>query len=201
MRTGAIAFFLAASIAAATISAAHAQDADYRRGWGPGPGFGWGYGQQMMRGFGANGDMMGIGPDAMLDRIDGRLAFLKAELKITSEQEAKWDEAASAIRTNAEAHNAMMRSMMEEMRDGSFAKLTLPERLAHQETQMSAHLQQIKAINTAIDGLYAVLSDEQKKDADDIVLPMMGMGMGRGGMGWGEMGGMMMGPGRGWWNR
>ncbi len=201
MRTVTMAFCLASSLLVAAIPAAHAQDGDDSRGWGPGPGLGWGYGQHMMRGFGANGDMTGIGPDAMLDRIDGRLAFLKAELKITDEQTAKWDEAASAIRANAEAHNVMMLSMMDEIRNGSFAKLTLPERLAYQETHMSARLEQIKSIKVAVDGLYAALSDDQKKEADDIVLPMMGMGMGRGGMGWGGKGGMMMGPGRGRWNQ
>ena len=42
-----------------------------------GPRWGMGMGQ-MMGGWG----MMG-GPDAMIDRIDGRLAFMKTELKIT----------------------------------------------------------------------------------------------------------------------
>jgi hypothetical protein len=38
-----------------------------------------------------------------------------------------------------------------------------------------------------VDELYAALNDDQRKEADKIALPMMGMGMGRG-MG----GGMMM---------
>ena len=45
---------------------------------------------------------------------------------------------------------------------------------------MSTRLEQVKQVKAAVDKLYATLSDEQKKAADDIVLPMMGMGMGRG---------------------
>ena len=48
------------------------------------------------------GPMMGYpGPEAMLDRIDGRLAFLKTELKITEEQTPVWEELAGAIRASA----------------------------------------------------------------------------------------------------
>ena len=56
----------------------------------------------------------------------------------------------------------------------------LPERLAFQITRMEAHLAQIKSVKTAVDGLYAVLTNEQKAVADDIVLPLTGLGMGRG---------------------
>ena len=43
---------------------------------------------------------------------------------------------------------------------------------------------QIKQIKGALKDLYGVLTDDQKKQADDLVMPMMGMGMGGGMMGW-----------------
>ena len=46
---------------------------------------------------------------------------------------------------------------------------------------LEARLEQVKNVKTAVEKLYAMLSEEQKKVADEIVLPMMGMGMGRGG--------------------
>jgi hypothetical protein len=45
----------------------------------------------------------------------------------------------------------------------------------------------VKAVGAAVEKLYAKLSDEQRRAADDIVLPMMGMGMGRSGFGPGMM--------------
>jgi hypothetical protein len=149
---------------------------DDESGWWPR----WGMGQGMMEGWGGHGSMMGFGSDAMLDRIDGRLAFLKTELKITEAQSAAWDELAGVIRTTSEGHNDMMRSMMKEMHSGDFFKKPLPERLQIQETHMEARLEQIKSVKAAVDKLYAMLDQDQKKAADDIVLPMMGMGMGRG---------------------
>lgn len=144
----------------------------------------WGMGRGMMDGWGWGGPMMGYGPDAMLDRIDGRLAYMKTELKITDAQAAAWNELAKVIRDTAETHNAMMREMMKDVRSGSFLEKPLPERLTIQEMHMEARLGQIKAVKAAVDTLYALLNESQKQTADDIVLPSMGMGMGRSMMRW-----------------
>jgi hypothetical protein len=52
---------------------------------------------------------------------------------------------------------------------------SLPDRLDAQEQFMSARLEQIRQIKTGLTGLYAVLSDDQKKEADEMVIPMVGM--------------------------
>ncbi|MFN4141354.1 Spy/CpxP family protein refolding chaperone [Aestuariivirga sp.] len=149
----------------------------------------WGMGQGMMGG--GWGPMMGYGPGDLLDRIDGRLAFLKTELKVTPAQEAAWNDLATVVRDTSETHNKLMIETHKEMRDGSFFDKPLPERLQIQQSHMEARLVQIKSVKEAVDKLYALLDDDQKKVADDIVLPMMGMGMGRGR---GRMGpGMMFG--------
>ena len=134
----------------------------------------------MMGGGGGWGPMMGYGTDTMLDRIDGRLAFLKTELKITPAQEPAWNDLAAVIRNASETHNKMMREMMKEVHDGSFFARPLPERLQLQESHMAARLEQIRNVKGAFDKLYTQLDETQKKAADDIVLPMMGMGMGMG---------------------
>ena len=75
----------------------------------------WGMGQMMMNGpFGRGlmmeqGPMMAFGWDGMTDRIDGRLAFIKAELGIRDDQSAQWDKFADAARANAENHNGLMK--------------------------------------------------------------------------------------------
>lgn len=163
---------------------------DNSRGWGPG----WGMGRMMGDWGMMGGPWMGYGPDAMLDRMDGRLAFLKAELKITDAQKAAWDDMALAVRAMAESHNDQMKAMMEQMHDRDYFKMPLPDRLQFQETHMEGMLEQLKAVRESVDKLYATLDDNQKKQADEIMLPMMGMGMGPG------MGGMWgggFGPGRG----
>lgn len=54
----------------------------------------------------------------------------------------------------------------------------LPERLANEEVAVSAHLAALKKIREAVNNLYAVLSPEQKKIADGIVIGGMGMPIG-----------------------
>ena len=41
---------------------------------------------------------------------------------------------------------------------------------------MTARLEELKQIKVSVQGLYAVLTDTQKKEADVMVLPMVGMG-------------------------
>jgi hypothetical protein len=151
-------------------------------GWGGGPAMGqWGEGPMMGRygTGGMSGPMMGLGVDMMLDRVDGRLAYLKTELKITDNQTLAWDELSTTIRNTAETHNAMMRSMMEDYASGEFLRRPLPDRLTLQETHLEARLEQVRAVHASVDKLFAVLTDAQKEIADEIVLPTMGMGIGR----------------------
>jgi hypothetical protein len=135
-------------------------------------------GRGMMDGWGSG--MMGYGPDSMMDRIDGRLAFMKTELKIADAQAPAWDDFAKVVRQTSETHNQLMLSMMKSIQDGSFFKKPLTERLQFQQTMMESRVEDIKSIRESLDKLYAKLDDTQKKSADEIVLPMMGMGMGRG---------------------
>lgn len=168
-------------ILAATSSAGLAQsDACNNGGWWQR----WGMGQMMMDRYQGRGPMMGQGPmmgygwDGMLDRIDGRLAFIRTELGIRDDQSAQWDAFAAAVRTNAESRNGLMRAMMEDMSGDGYADRPLPERLAEHERHMEAQLAHIKELRTAVDALYSALDDTQKKAANDIMLPAMGMGMG-----------------------
>jgi hypothetical protein len=150
--------------------AVHADDDD---GW-----FGWG---GMMRGWG--GPMMGYDrSDYMLERIDGRLAFLKTELNITAEQTPAWEALATAVHEGAEAHNALMRGMIDSLDEDKFRNMSMPDRLTFQETHLQARLDQVRSVKAAATALYTLLSDDQKKVADEIGIPTMGMGGGGFGM-------------------
>lgn len=126
--------------------------------WGMGMGM-WGHGR------------WGRGSDWMLDRVEGRLAFLKTELKITDAQMAAWTQLAETVRTAAKHHNERMKAIFA----GEERSKTLPERVEAQEQFMATRLEEIKLIKAGVKNLYAVLSDEQKKEADEMVLPMVGM--------------------------
>jgi hypothetical protein len=160
---------------ALVLAAAGPALADNSDWWGRGSG--WGIGS-MMGGWGGPGAMMGyFDGDYMLDRIDGRLAFLETELKITEAQAPAWKELSGVIRATAETHNDAMEAMMETVHDNDFWEGPLPDRLAFQQAHMEARLEEIKATGQAVEKFYAVLNDDQKKVADEIVLPTMGMGM------------------------
>jgi hypothetical protein len=121
------------------------------------------------------------GPDGMLDRVEGRLAFIKAELKITEAQTPAWNQLAGEVRDAAKHHNERMKTLLSREEKAK----TLPERLDAQEQFLSVRLDEIKRIKGSLNSLYAVLTDEQRKEADDIVLPMTGGHM----MGWSRRGG------------
>ena len=118
--------------------------------------------------------MMGRGTDGMatIDRIEGRIAFLRAELKITDAQVDAWNGFADALRTNARKL-AEVRATKPD--DGQPAS-ALAARLDQQEQWLTARLDGTRAMKSAFVKLNEVLSDDQKKTANDLLTPHMGMG-------------------------
>jgi hypothetical protein len=125
---------------------------------------------RMMRMMGENG--MGGMPmmAAMAGHVEGRVAFLKTELKITEAQLPLWNAVAEAIRANAKGMGDMSGGMM-----GASQPTTLPDKLAMREKMMTAHLEALHRLKAAVEPLYAALSDEQKKTADELLMGPMGM--------------------------
>jgi hypothetical protein len=114
----------------------------------------------------------GMGGMAMMaGHVEGRLAFLKTELKITEAQLPLWNAVADAIRANAKSMGDMSGGMMM----GASQATTLPDKLTMQEKMMTAHLEALRKLKSAVDPLYAALSDEQKKTADELLMGPMGM--------------------------
>ena len=129
-------------------------------------------GQSMMGGHG----MMGGGSASMCGRmtahIEGRLAFLKAELNITPEQEALWKDYANAVRDNAKSMSSRCTSLLG---DSGASQKSLPDRLDAQEQFVAARLDALRATNKALKPLYQALSDAQKKLADQLIRSSTGM--------------------------
>ena len=117
--------------------------------------------------------MMGRGTDGMatIDRIEGRIAFLRAELKITDAQADAWNGFADALRTNA---RKLAEVRAAKPGDGQSAS-TLAARLDQQEQWLGARLDGTRAMKSAFAKLNEALSDDQKKMANDLLAPHMGM--------------------------
>lgn len=122
--------------------------------------------RQMM--MGQQGMMGGMG--LPFEHVEGRIAFLKAELKITDAQAPQWNAFADTLRSNAKAYQAMHAQMTSGGMPSAW-----PDRLAAQQKVLSTRLDAMKAIEAAAKPLYAVLSDEQKKTADQLFASPMGM--------------------------
>jgi hypothetical protein len=120
--------------------------------------------------------MMGRGTDGMatIDRIEGRIAFLRAELKITDAQADAWNGFADALRTNARKLTEVRATAMPKPGDGQPAS-ALSARLDQQEQWLAARLDGTRAMKSTFAKLNEALSDEQKKTANDLLAPHMGM--------------------------
>lgn len=150
----------------------------------------------------------GMGGMATIDRIEGRIAFLRAELKITDAQADAWNGFADALRANARKLAEVRASMTPKPGETPPAS-TLAARLDQQEQWLTARLEGTRAMKSAFVKLNELLSDDQKKTANDLLAPHLGFGamammpaqmspdqkeqgrmpgMGMGGMGMGSMG-------------
>jgi hypothetical protein len=108
---------------------------------------------------GMQGMMMGSGP-----MMEGGLAYQKAELGITEDQTAAWNNYVAAIKARGTAMQGMHADMMQAMQTGS----AMARMDAHIKS-MEAMVGSLKALKPATEALYAVLTDEQKKKADQLL--------------------------------
>lgn len=135
----------------------------------------------MMNMMGMMRDMRMMGPGmagmATIDRVEGRIAFLRTELKIADAQMSAWNTFADALRTNAKKLGEVRASMMPQPAAGQQQAPTMIERLDLQERWMLARLEGIRTIKSAFTKLSETLSDDQKKTANELLAPHMGMGM------------------------
>jgi len=96
--------------------------------------------------------------------VDGRVAFLKAELKITPAQEPQWQQVATAMHDNANALDQVITSARQQRGTmDAVQRLTLRGQFAKVRADNEARLL------TAFKPLYASLSPEQQQTANALV--------------------------------
>ncbi len=105
------------------------------------------------------------------EHVEGRIAFLKAELQITDAQLPAWNAFAENFRTDAVA----MKTMQEEMMKGGMST-TVPARMAQVHKIMASRLALMEHSGASIKALYEALSPDQRKTFDQMMpSPMGGM--------------------------
>ncbi len=124
------------------------------------------------------GDMMSMmGMRGMMgDHVEGRIAFLKTELKITDAQMPQWNAFADTLRANARRMSEMQNTMMQGGMMGHGGSVSAPDRLDRMEKMMTTVVEALKATKATLAPLYSVLTDDQKKIADQLIHGPMGMG-------------------------
>ena len=108
----------------------------------------------------------GMGSAGMmpLGHIEGQIAFNKAELHITDAQLPQWNAFADALRGNAATLQTAMQKGMQ-----ASGSATAPELMERRIAMHSIQLDTMKAMLAVAKPLYAVLSDDQKKTADELM--------------------------------
>ena len=174
-----LAIGLAGAVAVALTIASPLAPKWARGGYGPGMMFGQGYGPGMMGpgygpgmvgpGYGpgmmGGCPMMGSNTDGQVSTFaEGRVAFLKAELAITDAQKSVWGAYAEAIKGNLKNMQGMWQTMKT-----IFEAKTPADRLDAQIAAMDSRLAALKEIKPALANLYAALSAEQRKKADEVL--------------------------------
>jgi hypothetical protein len=145
-------------------------------------------------GGGGMGGMMSHMLCGFTEHLEGRLAYLKAELKLTDTQTSAWNNFADAWRAAAQKATSKCAALDERM---DHSKPPVLHKLQMMESHMGDHLEIIRAQKAAMEPLFTTLSDEQKKIASETLTSVMKVGMSMGGGMMGGMGGMMGGGGMG----
>lgn len=96
--------------------------------------------------------------------VEGRIAFLKAELEITPAQQAQWDQMAAAMRQNADAlDQAIAGAKQHKGTVNAVDRLTIRGDFAKLRADNNARLL------AALKPLYTALSPEQQQTANQLI--------------------------------
>jgi hypothetical protein len=132
-----------------------------------------------MGGMGGASAMAGPLHEMLAERVEGGLAFLRAELRIRSEQEAAWNAFSGRIRDAAARYREAIARM-----PGPAAGLE--GRLGAAESRLAAELERARTCREAAGALLPALDEAQRRTVDALawlVIPGSGPGPMAGAMG------------------
>jgi hypothetical protein len=127
---------------------------------------------------GGMGGMMRQMLCGVTEHVEGRLAYLKAELKLTDQQQAAWNTFAEAYRATTQKTAKVCAAMDAAGPDHSMHQGVLGH-LAMMDHHMSDRLDSVRGLKGALEPLFAILTEDQKKIADHALMNVMDVGMGK----------------------
>lgn len=98
------------------------------------------------------------------ETVEHRITSLHAALKITPDEDAKWNDVAQAMRDNAAAMQKLTAAKSAQAAHGQ----TAPQDLQAYEAIAQAHLDGLKTLSSSFETLYGAMPDAQKKLADQV---------------------------------
>jgi hypothetical protein len=98
------------------------------------------------------------------ETVEQRIHSLHASLKITPDEETKWEAVAQAMRENA----SNMDKIIAESRTTSPQSMTAVDDLKMYQKFAQAHVDGLKNLTSAFSSLYSAMPDPQKKVADQV---------------------------------
>jgi periplasmic protein CpxP/Spy len=102
--------------------------------------------------------------DAQGESVEQRITTLHSELKITPDQDAKWNDVAQAMRQNA----AAMDKLVADSRTTPPQNMSAVDDLKMYQKFAQAHVDGLKNLTSSFSTLYSSMSDAQKKTADQV---------------------------------
>lgn len=106
------------------------------------------------------------GPVDLTDRIEGRLAFMRAELRITDAQATSWNAFAEALKLSRQ-------HLLEARQQLAQPNAAAAQRMEQYEAHLTARLNAVKSARTAFAQLYSSLDENQKRTADELIVPFV----------------------------
>jgi protein CpxP len=97
------------------------------------------------------------------DAVEHHITDLHAKLKITPAEESQWKEVAETMRDNAKDMDKAI-----DKRSAALANATAVDDLNAYADIAQAHANGVKKLAKSFSGLYSMMSDDQKKEADEI---------------------------------
>ena len=110
------------------------------------------------------------------ERVEARLAYIKTALKITAAQEPQWNAYADVLRKNAREMDQRFQARQQQRRAGPASRRpeARPNAIERLERLQSFHAQAVTQLNELLAAekpLYAALSPEQQRVADEVLAP------------------------------
>ena len=102
--------------------------------------------------------------EAKGETVEQRITSLHASLKITPDEQSKWDAVAQAMRENASA----MDKLVAETRTTAPQNMSAVDDLKMYQKFAQAHVDGLKNLISSFSSLYSAMPDAQKKNADQV---------------------------------